>query len=259
MSRRTSSLLRNPKLLRFLLNQKSLLTTPYDVTVLIAGWNGEGYIGAAIDSAFTQMGVDVQVIVGDDNSSDGTVGVAIAHGAEVLIGTENLRKGLRINSIWPYAKGRYVFVMDQDDTVEPDALTEMVRAFDELRERTGESRYFLYGQTQYHGASHRLHRPPVFDAAQFYKHNPVCSNILVHRDTINADGILYSPIRNIHPEDWMYMLLLIEAGYVGHPLYDTLVLHYLYEPKSYDNERYTISWKLMREYFGPKFKPGKNL
>jgi succinoglycan biosynthesis protein ExoO len=43
-----------------------------DVSVIIAAWNAERTIGRAVRSACAQQGVDLEVIVVDDASTDAT-------------------------------------------------------------------------------------------------------------------------------------------------------------------------------------------
>ncbi|MEO1179212.1 MAG: glycosyltransferase, partial [Pseudomonadota bacterium] len=45
-------------------------------TFIIAAWNAEDLLGRSVDSALQQQGVDTQVIVANDASTDGTSAVA---------------------------------------------------------------------------------------------------------------------------------------------------------------------------------------
>ncbi len=56
----------------------------YSVSVLIPARNEEGSIRAAVESALASDGVKVEVIVGDDHSSDRTAEIAPAAGARVV-------------------------------------------------------------------------------------------------------------------------------------------------------------------------------
>jgi succinoglycan biosynthesis protein ExoO len=60
---------------RTVLDRPSRSKISADVSVVVAAYNVEKYIGRAIDSALDQEGVSVEVIVVDDNSTDGTPAV----------------------------------------------------------------------------------------------------------------------------------------------------------------------------------------
>lgn len=225
-----------------------------DVSVIIPAFNAEKFIGPTIDSAFNHADITVEVIVGDDGSTDATEQVSVQHGASVIRYKHNVRKARLLNKIWKYAGGRYVLVLDHDDLLESDCLTAMVTAFDRLIRETDSTRYFMYGQTQYHNKRTSLIRPKPYKEEDFWRHNPVCSVVMVHRETVVRDNVIYFPDPRVHALDWMYLLLLIEAGYTGYPLYDMLVLHYNYVPKEDDDERYAATWPVMQEYFGDKLK-----
>ena len=225
-----------------------------DVTVLISSYNGAKTIGETIDSAFANKGITIEVLVGDDASTDNTAEVAEEHGAIVKKYRKNSEKAATLNKLWKHATGRYVIVIDDDDTFEPGGLTFLVQEFDRLIKITENTRYFLYGQTQYHGERDTLHRPPAFSRDRFYKHNPVCSLVLVHRETILADKIKYIEDERHHSEDWAYMLNMIKAGYKGYPV-DVLVLHYNFYEHDRQSRQAANDYAVMREYFGKRFDP----
>jgi len=234
---------------------ENLRPPPPDVTVLITAYNSEDTIGAAVNSAFNHAGLEIEVLVGNDASQDATGSVAERHGAVVhSYKKNNGTKGIVLKKLWPHATGRYVIVLDHDDTLETGCLTEMVEEFDRLITITDNTRYFLYGQTQYHGARNTLHRPPVFNSKAFYRHNPVCSLILVHRATILEDKIEYCDNPKVYPEDWLYMLFLLEAGYKGYAMQNTLVQHYNYRAPEDSAQRYKDSWPIMHALIGDKFE-----
>lgn len=100
-----------------------------DVSFLIAAFNAEESISRAIDSALAQRGVSVEVVVVDDGSSDGTVSMAARYPRDLVQVVElgrNRGPGGARNAGLAIAAGRFVAVLDADDTVHPDRLARMI-------------------------------------------------------------------------------------------------------------------------------------
>lgn len=100
-----------------------------DVSFVIAAYNAEGDITRAIESALAQHGVSVEVIVVDDCSRDRTVEVARAFPPEqvkVIALDRNRGPGGARNAGLDAATGRWISVLDSDDTVRPDRLRRMI-------------------------------------------------------------------------------------------------------------------------------------
>ncbi|MFC5145873.1 glycosyltransferase family 2 protein [Streptomyces aureoversilis] len=110
-----------------------------DVTVIIAAYNAMPYVTGSVGSVLEQsLGADrIELIVVDDGSTDGTA-------AELDRLAEQAGPGMRVvhqpNSGGPagprnlgleQATGRYVYFLDADDRIGPEALERMVAAADE--------------------------------------------------------------------------------------------------------------------------------
>ncbi|MEM7767272.1 MAG: glycosyltransferase [Pseudomonadota bacterium] len=102
-----------------------------DVTVIIAGYKAEAFIGTAIASALTQAGPSVEVIVVDDCSPDDTAGAAkAAFPDDPRLRVERLASntgpsGARNHGL-SLAHGRYYAVLDADDTFADGRLDRLV-------------------------------------------------------------------------------------------------------------------------------------
>ena len=101
------------------------------VSVVIPCFNGARYLGEAIDSALAQTHPDVEVIVVDDGSTDGTPAVVSGYGDRLrcvrqpnrgLAGARNA--GIR------HARGPYVAFLDHDDRFLPDKLARQAAVLD---------------------------------------------------------------------------------------------------------------------------------
>lgn len=89
-----------------------------DISVVIAAFNVEKYIARAIDSALDQEGVSVEVIVIDDNSSDGTRAVVTRiDDPRVLLISRSVNGGPSVsrNAGIAAATAPWIAVLDGDD------------------------------------------------------------------------------------------------------------------------------------------------
>lgn len=100
-----------------------------DVTFVIAAYNAESSIARAIESALAQRDVSVEVIVADDRSNDRTVEIARTFPPEqvkVIALDRNRGPGGARNAALEAARGRWIAVLDSDDTVHPERLQRMI-------------------------------------------------------------------------------------------------------------------------------------
>ncbi|HEV7322581.1 MAG TPA: glycosyltransferase family 2 protein [Ensifer sp.] len=99
-----------------------------DVSFVIAAYNAADTIRRAIDSALAQEGVDVEVIVIDDCSSDDTCAVVedVADPRVRLLRlARNCGPGGARNAGLDVARGDWIAILDADDTVSPRRLKRM--------------------------------------------------------------------------------------------------------------------------------------
>ena len=100
-----------------------------DVSFVIAAYNAETSIARAIESALAQRDVSMEVIVADDCSSDRTLDIARSFAPEqvrVVALERNRGPGGARNAGLALATGRWVAVLDSDDTMRPDRLKRMI-------------------------------------------------------------------------------------------------------------------------------------
>ncbi|WP_158866165.1 glycosyltransferase family 2 protein [Leifsonia sp. AG29] len=119
------------------------------VTVVIPHYNYGRYLPTAVASALDQQGVDVDVIIVDDRSTDGSLEVARGIAAEndrvTLVEHEvNLRHIRTYNDGLARATGDYVVLLSADDALTPDSLTRAT-ALMEAHPRVG----LVYGGVEY--------------------------------------------------------------------------------------------------------------
>ncbi len=89
------------------------------ISVCMASYNGEAYVGEQLKSILAQLGEEDEVIVSDDGSTDNTLGViqAIGDRRVKVIGNETGRHGVNANfeNALRHASGDIIFLTDQDD------------------------------------------------------------------------------------------------------------------------------------------------
>ncbi len=100
-----------------------------DVSFIIAAYNAAATLGKAIDSALAQRGVTVEVIVADDCSADETKAIAESYAdrnVRLIALARNGGPSAARNAAIDAATGRWLAVLDSDDTVDPDRLRRMI-------------------------------------------------------------------------------------------------------------------------------------
>jgi GT2 family glycosyltransferase len=103
------------------------------VTVLLAVRNGEPFLRAAAESVLAQTIGDLELLVVDDASDDGTPELLESIGDErlrVLRNAQNLGQVPSLNLGLHAARGRYVARLDHDDVCLPDRLERQVAVLD---------------------------------------------------------------------------------------------------------------------------------
>jgi glycosyltransferase involved in cell wall biosynthesis len=95
---------------------------PPFVSFVIPTFNRASLVGRAVTSALNQSDPDVEVLVVDDGSTDGTGEVVrgIADPRVVLLSKANGERGAARNHGVRHARGQYVYFLDSDDEVSSD-------------------------------------------------------------------------------------------------------------------------------------------
>ncbi len=102
------------------------------ITVGIPCYNAARWIPQAIQSALDQRGVDVEVIVVDDGSSDDSAAIARKFGGQVKV-IEGRHQGANHarNLILQNATGDWVQYLDADDYLQPEKVITQLRESDD--------------------------------------------------------------------------------------------------------------------------------
>ena len=103
------------------------------VSVIIAAFNAEAFLAAAVSSALSQEGIGLEVIIVDDASTDGTKVVMqeLARGdarVQCVHLVENRGPSAARNAAIDAARGEWIAILDADDLFLADRLRHLVRA-----------------------------------------------------------------------------------------------------------------------------------
>lgn len=107
------------------------------VTVVIAAYNAETFICDAIESVFAQTLNNIEVIVVDDGSTDGTARILASFSDERLTVLRQKNSGVSAarNTGLAAARAPYVFFLDADDILLRDALYRMMAILEKMPHR----------------------------------------------------------------------------------------------------------------------------
>lgn len=103
------------------------------VSVCIPSYQGRPYLALALRSVLAQTLGDLEVVVSDDGSTDGTLeSLGNISDERVRVLADRSRRGAESNwnAVLAAARGRYVKVMGQDDILYPRCLEVQVAAID---------------------------------------------------------------------------------------------------------------------------------
>jgi teichuronic acid biosynthesis glycosyltransferase TuaG len=100
------------------------------VSVIVPAYNAEKYIKATIESALEQTYRNLEVVVGDDGSTDGTREIVQALAARdprvKYFSQKNAGQSAARNLAIAHAQGKYIAFLDADDLFLPTKLEEQV-------------------------------------------------------------------------------------------------------------------------------------
>jgi glycosyltransferase involved in cell wall biosynthesis len=96
------------------------------ISIAMATYNGEKYLEEQLDSIYAQTYKNIEVIVTDDCSTDGTIEIleqyAQDQGLKYYINTENLGFVKNFEKAISFCSGEYIALSDQDDIWEREKL-----------------------------------------------------------------------------------------------------------------------------------------
>jgi succinoglycan biosynthesis protein ExoO len=100
-----------------------------DVSIIIAAWNAEATVRDAVESALTQEGANIEVIVADDASTEGTASVICGlrdPRVRCVRLPENGGPAAARNAAIDQASGTWFAVLDADDVLLPGRINSLI-------------------------------------------------------------------------------------------------------------------------------------
>ncbi len=182
------------------------------VSVIMPAYNADKYIAEAINSVLTQEHYELELIVIDDGSSDGTCSTVerIAAGdSRVRLYKNDTNSGVAAtrNRGMDIARGEYVALLDSDDIWKRDRLSKQLQAQKESGAELVCSSYELMNEE---GVSDgRLHTVP-----EVIKYGDMLSNNYIGTSTVlmTAKCLEYRFLTDFFHEDYALWLKMIKDG-----------------------------------------------
>lgn len=163
------------------------------VSIIIACFNGEPYLGDAVESCLGQTYLNIEIIIVDDGSADRSVEIAEKYASSdsrVKI-FPALHKGYlgAINFGLDITKGEYVKFLDQDDLLSPCSIEYQVRSLIFFKAEMAIARVFLFESAKLADARKKMPSKTPFSAS-----DNIAENILdfLKRLTGSFSGSLFS-------------------------------------------------------------------
>lgn len=172
--------------------------TTVRVSIIVPAYNAARYIADTLDSIRAQQGVDTEVIVVDDGSTDGTAERALAADPRItLLRQERAGVSAARQAGTRVAKGCYLKYVDADDLLTPGGLIEQLGRI----ERSGAD--VVYGAWAYlergsdadHYRQGKVMRPDAgesVDEAVMRGFWCPTAAYLIRRDRLNESGVVWS-------------------------------------------------------------------
>jgi GT2 family glycosyltransferase len=98
-----------------------------DVSVIIVSWNGKDLLRKCLQSVYSSQGVSLEVLVVDNNSTDGTVEMIREDFPEVKLISNRDNKGFSYanNQALSKATGKYLFILNPDTVIERNTINKL--------------------------------------------------------------------------------------------------------------------------------------
>ena len=138
------------------------------ISIIVPIYNAEAYLPACLDSLLAQTVQDLQIILVDDGSTDGSKAIAqtcAQQDARIeLYGQPHAGQSAARNLGLAHAKGEYIAFVDADDTIAPDWCERHLQAIDGVDYVQSEGPRNRY---QFTVAWARLYRRQVLENLRF--------------------------------------------------------------------------------------------
>lgn len=198
---------------------------PALVTIIIPAHNAQAYLAGALHSALRQTYPQIEVLVIDDGSTDGTAAVAQSFAPRVrYLRQENAGPSTARNTGLLHARGEYVTFLDADDELEPERVAALMGALSQASSRAAFaiSAAWLWDGARRYGRLQPSTGPAgERDLDRFLDDNTPYVGILARRQTLLHAGGFRADLW-LHEDCNLWLRLLGQGhtyAYVPEPLY----------------------------------------
>ena len=192
------------------------------VTVVIPAYNAADFLGVTLESLRGQTRPPERVIVVDDGSIDGTIGVANSMGVEV-VSQQRGGPGAARNRALQMAETEFVAFCDADDWFVSDKLERDVLKLEELGAACLSSDAWVVRGDSIDGRKNEQRAVPnVLTEEYLLQGNPIiCSTVTARREAVMAVGGFDEARELIATEDydlWLRMAAREPIAYSNYPM-----------------------------------------
>lgn len=170
------------------------------ISCIVPVFNGERFLGEALDSIFAQTWRPIEVIVVDDGSTDRTKQVVARYSERLTcFMQQNAGPGAARNTGLDLARGNFIAFLDADDLWHPDKLARQMACFEarpELELCITHAKKFWIPELDHERKSLRGHRSS--QAQPGY----VCQTLLARRGLFDKIGVFDASLRIGEDTDW---------------------------------------------------------
>ena len=173
----------------------------------------------AVDSAISQRGADIEVIVVDDGSTDGTADrLRVERPGISIVRQENTERGAARNHGLRIATGRFVAFLDSDDVLEPWYLSQLADRWETLARSDRvyvcpfSEWYPSTGSTRSQPLERQTRSGMLPAAIRQTQWGPAC--VIVPRATALSFGGFPEDRATAGSEDWLFQIRVAATGMV---------------------------------------------
>jgi glycosyltransferase involved in cell wall biosynthesis len=162
------------------------------ISICVPLYNGERYLAETLDSVVIQQGVDLEIIIGDDGSTDRSLEIARDYAQRyphlkwsILSSGERLGMAGNWNACIRAANGDFVKVIGQDDLIYPAASASQA----ELLEKNPSVSLVVSGCDIISGVGRKIFTRPRKRGAGIYRGSEVATDCLRQRANLIGEPV----------------------------------------------------------------------
>lgn len=168
------------------------------ISVIVPVFNGEAFLAEALDSIFAQAGVEIEALLIDDGSTDGTAGIARNYEYTLRYKyQENSGPSAARNAGLAMAQGEYIAFLDADDLWPVNKLELALNAFNEAPDVD-----VVIGRSRFLRHSNDASRGEVFEEILAPRYYLQLGSALFRRCVFDRVGLFNTALRFSEDIDW---------------------------------------------------------